>query len=147
MDLRPLGDRVLIAPESAPTQTASGLHLAEDWKPEQTGTVVAVGQARHPRQDEAFAMAALLEHYQDDTGRVAELLDVVPEDAACVGKAAQLLRDLTGRVPAVHVGDFVIFSWQVGQEVWVEDGQARYLLMREADILAVVDPDGEGSRP
>lgn len=43
MTLRPLGDRVLIKPDEAPTMTDSGLHLAEHWKPEQVGTIVAVG--------------------------------------------------------------------------------------------------------
>ena len=53
--------------------------------------------------------------------------------------AAQLLRELTGREPEVSVGDAVIFSWNVGQEIWIADGEERYLLMREADILAVIE--------
>jgi co-chaperonin GroES (HSP10) len=40
------------------------------------------------------------------------------------------------RITDVKVGDTVAFSWQSGQEVFVED--ERYFLMREADILAIV---------
>ena len=43
--LRPLGDRVLVAPIERAKLTDSGLHLSEDWKPEQTGTIVTVGSA------------------------------------------------------------------------------------------------------
>ena len=40
----PLGARVLIQPEANPTETPSGLILAEvAWRPEFAGTVVAVG--------------------------------------------------------------------------------------------------------
>lgn len=38
--LRVLGDRVLIKPIENPTETASGLILAEHRKPETMGTVV-----------------------------------------------------------------------------------------------------------
>jgi chaperonin GroES len=43
------------------------------------------------------------------------------------------------RVTDVKVGDTVAFSWQTGQEVFVEE--ERYFLMREADILAVLEGD------
>ena len=89
---RPLPGRVLIAPDPPPRQTESGLHLAEHWKPEMTGTVVAVGPPDNPR------------HTND-----------------------------------VQPGDYVVFSWQVGQELWVNHAQQRYLILREADILAVVE--------
>lgn len=117
--LTPLSDRVLILPDQQPTETESGILLAEHRKPEQTGTVVAVGGSRHPRKDEAFALADSVEPLAPD--------------------AAQLLRELTGREPEVRVGDAVVFSWQVGQELWINDGEQRYLLMRESDILAVVE--------
>ena len=83
---QPLGDRVLIKPEPAPTQTASGLHLSEHWKPEQMGTVIAIGPL----------------------------------------------------VKEVKPNDFTVFSWQVGQELFVDDSE-RYLMMRERDILAIVE--------
>jgi chaperonin GroES len=39
--LNPLGDRVLIKPDIPPDMTDSGLHLVQDWKPENCGEVVA----------------------------------------------------------------------------------------------------------
>ena len=124
--LRPLGDRVLILPELPATTTESGLILAEHRKPEQTGTVVAVGPCRHP--------------LKADVERLAEDIESVwpgaPED---LNAAADLLRTLVRKEPQVKVGDYVVFSWTAGQELWVEDGQERYLLMREDDLLAVVE--------
>lgn len=128
MNLKPLGDRVLIKPEIPSTITESGLVLAEHRKPEQTGTVVAVGPCPHPRKAEAEELAERLDQYEtfDD-----------PEAWSVQG--ATLLRDLVRKEPSVKVGDYVVFSWTAGQEIWVEDGEARYLLMRESDILCVVE--------
>ncbi len=127
--LAPLGDRVLIKPDVQPSFTASGLEIIQDKQPEQRGTVVAVGRARHPLKDVAFDLADKLEK-QAWAANGSPYLSL---------DAAKLLRDCTGREPEVKIGDDVIFSWQVGQELWVNHGQERYLLMREADILAVVE--------
>ena len=45
------------------------------------------------------------------------------------------------KVRDVRVGDDIIFSWQVGQEVTLDDGKTRYFLMRETDIQAVMTPE------
>lgn len=130
MNFRPLGDRVLIQPELPSQVTESGLHLAEHRKPEQTGTVIAVGPCVHPRKVEAEDVASALETYCEATACDGNC-------PACV--AAFLLCDLVRPEPSVKVGDYVVFSWQAGQELWVEDGEQRYLVMREADILCVVE--------
>lgn len=96
MQLIPLKDRVLIEPDVVPTQTKSGLHLAEHWKPEQTGIVAAVGD----------------------------------QPCACCK---------TNRPAQVKPGDRVIFSWQTGHEVFVNDGEQRLIVMKESDILAVLE--------
>ncbi len=41
------------------------------------------------------------------------------------------------KVREVKPGDYVLFSWQVGQEVSFRDEGTRYLVMGERDILAV----------
>ncbi len=47
MDLKPLGDRVILKQDEAETTTASGLYLASDAKEKpQTGTVLAVGDGK-----------------------------------------------------------------------------------------------------
>jgi co-chaperonin GroES (HSP10) len=140
--LTPLGDRVLIRPDQAPQQTESGLHLVEHWKPEQTGTVVAVGFAAHPRKAEAFELAESLEHVSlEAQGGGMEPVPGFDGDHATVLNAAQLLRELTGREPLVKEGDAVIFPWSAGQEIFLNDGEDRLFLMREADILAVIEPE------
>ncbi len=128
MNLKPLGDRVLIKPEIPPNVTESGLILAEDRKPEQTGTVVAVGPCSHPLRTEAEKAAEWIENLSCDDS-----------DRDVFHTYADLLRRATQREPEVKVGDYVVFSWTAGQEIWVEDGEERYLLMRESDILAVVE--------
>lgn len=97
MNLKPLSNRVIVKPEAAPTETESGLHLVEHWKPEEMGIVVAVGdrfcpdcQERHP--------------------------------------------------PIVQPGDFVVFSWQAGQELFDHDANERYLILKDDDLIAVIEP-------
>lgn len=47
MNLKPLGDRVIIKADEAETTTASGLYLATESKEKpQTGTVLAVGEGK-----------------------------------------------------------------------------------------------------
>ena len=83
--MTPIGALVLICPTPYPTETASGLALAEQWKPEQSGEIVAIGP----------------------------------------------------RVKELRPGQTAIFSWQIGQELCLND--QRYLVMREADVLAVLE--------
>ena len=120
MNLRPLGDRILIKPEKPADQTDSGLYLAEHPKPEEAGTVVAVGSCAHPLKHEAEEVAEDLE----DDG---------------YATAASLLRQATQREPSVKVGDYVIFSWTAGQRIQIDDSDEVYLMMRESDVLAVVE--------
>lgn len=124
----PLGDRVLIEPDAPAVQTTSGLHLVEHWPDEVSGRVAAIGRPRHPRKDEAFKHADWLERY----------IEALALSRGCsVAPTAQLLRELTGREPDVAVGDRVIFSRAAGQEVQIND--TRYFLMRESDLLAVLE--------
>lgn len=127
MHLRPLHDRVLIKPEKNPEQTESGLWLSEHKKPEQTGTVVAVGACEHPRRAEAECMAQAVETVTTE----------FMSGAAILHQAAALLRGLTPAAPLVKEGDYVVFGWNVGQEIRIDDDT--YLLMRETDILCVLE--------
>lgn len=50
MNLKPLGDRVILRQDEAETTTASGLYLATDSKEKpQTGIVLAVGEGKHDK--------------------------------------------------------------------------------------------------
>lgn len=95
MQLKPLGDRVLVKPDEAEEKTASGLYISKgaQEKP-QRGTVIAVGEGK-----------------LDDKG---------------------------SRIPVdVKVGDVVIYGKYGGNEVKLDD--ETYLLMRDADIYAIVE--------
>ena len=47
MNLKPLGDRVILKQDEAEVTTASGLFLASDAKEKpQTGTIIAVGEGK-----------------------------------------------------------------------------------------------------
>lgn len=73
----------------------------------------------------------LVEHRKPETmGEVVR----VPEHIA--GECPECLHTIY-HPPAVRVGDTVLFSWQSGQEVFIED--ERFFLMRESDILAVLE--------
>ena len=125
--LRPLGDRVMIRPDQPPAQTASGLWVSEDRKPEQTGTVIAVGRSSHPLREVALDISNELRQ-AEPTGIVANA-------------AANLLERLVAYEPSVQVGDYVLFSWTAGHEVQLHDDGVTVLVMPESDILAVI---GEG---
>lgn len=127
MKFRPIGDRVLIKPEKNAEMSESGLlHLVEHRKPETMGTVVAVGLAEHPLKAEAESIA-------DEIAPLISSLGLDLQD-----RAVDMLRRLVAREPSVKVGDDVLFSWMAGQELILEDDE-RYLLLRESDILAVLE--------
>lgn len=130
--IRPIREYVLITPDPQRTQTRSGLQVVEDWKPETSGTVVAVGPCPHPLRQEAIDLAARLRAW------ASSLWPGWIEEKERVWDAADLLDTVTYREPAVRVGERVVFPWQAGQELWVDE--ARYLLLREDEILAVVEP-------
>jgi chaperonin GroES len=96
MNLKPLGDRVVVEREEAKDKTAGGIVLPDTAKDKpQKGKVLAVGDGR------------------------------ITKD----GKR----RDLQ-----VKVGDQVLFTSYAGDEFKLE-GEKKVLLMREDDILAVID--------
>lgn len=130
MTLKPLGNRVLIKPAETPKQTASGLHLAEHWKPEQLGTVVAVGTPRHPLKAEAEEIAIRVGHRRSD--------DPPCRCEHC--EAERLLLELVRREPCCAVGDLVLFSWAAGQEIFLHESDERFLLLTEDDLLAILEP-------
>ena len=57
MNLKPLGDRVIIKQDEAEERTASGLFIAGDAKEKpQTGTVLAVGPGKHDKDGNKIEM-------------------------------------------------------------------------------------------
>ncbi|MBW4437227.1 MAG: co-chaperone GroES [Pleurocapsa minor GSE-CHR-MK-17-07R] len=57
MNIRPLGDRVLIEPQEQEEKTASGIYIPETAKEKpQEGTVIAAGEGRRDEDGERIAM-------------------------------------------------------------------------------------------
>lgn len=57
MNLKPLGDRVILRQDEAEVTTASGLYLASDAKEKpQTGTVLAVGDGKMDKEGKHLPM-------------------------------------------------------------------------------------------
>ena len=96
MNLKPLGDRIVVRRSAASEKTRGGILLPDSAKNKpQKGKVLAVGDGR------------------------------VSKD----GKRKPL---------QVKVGDAVLFTSYAGEEFKL-DGDKKVLLMREDDILAVID--------
>lgn len=133
MNLNPLPGKVLILPDPTERTTDSGLLVVEHWPMEVSGKVVAVGASKHPRKDEAFALADMVAGYA--------MIGETPGRRVVFMDAAQLLRELTGREPEVAVGDRVVFGLSAGQEIRIDE--TRYFLMNETDLLAVVSAEDD----
>ena len=135
LPLKVLGDRVLVKPDilsNAPVQTDSGVVIAtsmaaavtgEDATPSvNRGTVIAVGHPKHPRAEEVLELVNELE--QVEFRRAEDI---------------SLLRDLVRREPCCAVGDDVLFAYDAGQQITLDDES--YILLHEADLLAIVEPE------
>ncbi len=97
MNIKPLGDRVVVRRSEAEEKTAGGLLLPDAAKNKpQKGKVLAVGPGK-------------------------------------------MLKDGTRRSLQVKVGDTVLFTTWAGDEFRTHERKDNVLLMREEDILAVVD--------
>lgn len=84
------------------------------------GDRVLIRPAKRPEQTESGLLVS--EHRKPDTA------------GWVVGVGGETHRD-----PCVKVGDYVLFSWQSGQEL--DFDEERFLIMRESEILAVVEEE------
>ncbi len=97
MNIRPLGDRIVVRRFEAEEKTAGGILLPDTAKNKpQKGKVVAVGPGR-------------------------------------------LLKDGTRRPLQVKTGDTILFTTWAGDEFRAQERRENILLMREEDVLAVLD--------
>ena len=142
--LRVLGARVLIRPDvqaNAPKTLDSGLVVAPSLVSAVTGEdptvsvcrgeVIAVGQPRHPLEQEAVTLAAKFERYATN-----EHSDT---HAEALRDGAHLLRDLVCKAPSVSTGDDVLFSHDAGQLITLDDDT--YVILLDEELLAVIEPE------
>ena len=150
--LKVLGDRVLVKPDvnaNSPEQHASGIYLAKSLAAAVTGedattslcrgTVVAVGNPKHPLQHEAETLALRLSLYVSDPFYRSSWSDQDDD----TNDAVHMLRDLVRRQPCCLVGDDVLFSHDAGQEITLD--AETYVLMKEDELLAVIEPEKEAA--
>ncbi|GIV58091.1 MAG: 10 kDa chaperonin [Rhodothermaceae bacterium] len=96
VNIKPLGDRVVVKPEPAEEKTASGIYIPDTAKEKpQRGTVVAVGPGRV------------------ENGTKIEM--------------------------SVKEGDTVLYGKYAGTEIRL--GDEEYLIMRESDILGILQEE------
>jgi chaperonin GroES len=97
MNVRPLGDRIVVRRSASQEKTAGGILLPDSAKNKpQRGKVLAVGNGK-------------------------------------------MLKDGTRRPLQVKAGDTVLFTSWAGDEYKAGKTQDNILLMREEDVLAVID--------
>lgn len=134
MSIRPLGHRVLIAPDEPETTTASGLALPQDRDHIPTsGVVVAKGPGgvlmRFKSRQRALTDAVgVIESAIRQWGAIAPLALVRDEVAGLLGTP-----DIESEIA---VGDRVAFASESALRI-VEDGVA-YLVLNEVDVVVLV---------
>lgn len=139
--LRPLGNRVIIRPEPAATQSESGIIFPERYgkPPAMSGTVVSVGRgsatAHRVRQATITRCVEILNEIAAHVPTAALRMEV---EAALAQYAVDDVR-----LAEVQVGDYVAFAFTAGSEMYV-DGEP-FVVMAEDDVQAVwtADPEEE----
>lgn len=140
MNLAVLGERVFIRPDKRPEYSESGLSLIHDRASSTVkGTVVALGEGPADRRkavQKALTplIARMTELAEDETGDQLARAVVASLRAQARAIVATYRPD-----HLVAVGDTVLFSPDAGEELYFE--RDVIIAMREADILAVVEPD------
>lgn len=125
MALKPIGHRVLIKPDEAPTASAGGLVLPDEHDHvSMSGTVIAVGKgSRH--------MAEVRER----TARKCLALIADMHSRRAVERYINTL--VSEPIHTVAVGDRVAYSAESGA-IFTEDGQ-QYLVLNEDDVVVFVE--------
>lgn len=134
--ITPLANRVLIKPDKAPDQTASGLHIPDNASSvkdfEMAGTVVKVGTGPASAHRVRAAMIARFR-------AIVEEAWLAVDDVSHHGAAITLRLDALDaqNLSEIAPGDHVAFPYTAGTVVEL-DGE-RYLLMPEDQIVAILD--------
>lgn len=137
--LRPLGNRLIIRPEPADTESAGGIILPETFgkPPAMSGTVVSVGHgpatAHRVRQATIARCVQILNEVADQVPSSA--LRMEAEDAF----ARYAVEDVT--LAEVREGDYVAFAYTAGCKMQVDGDEL--IVMTEDELQAVWKPEVE----
>lgn len=149
--IKVLGDRVLVAlpPREDEMVSAGGIVLVKDPDRFQTptrGIVVALGEKTGAV--DLDDVRAVLAEWLDPlcpkitTATAAFNLQYISPFEARV-HVAQLIASMDPAPFDVQLGDCVIFPRSAGEEI--HDGEIDYVILREAEILGVVEPKSEAA--
>lgn len=150
MELRPLGHRIHIRPDSPVTQTTGGIIIAPAYndQPPMSGTVIAVGNGpEHDIEVARRARAAAIRDCMAVTDEIGETFRHSSESQLIREELGRLLRCVpTWRsddaVHEVNVGDRVIFPMDEGHEIVIgEDQQQSTVILNEESVLAVCESE------
>lgn len=138
MSLRVVGPtRILIAPDTAPTQTAGGLYIPDTYNdgPPMSGRVIQVGG------DSAFRIQQRT--IRECISIVEQVSEMFQHPAGLQVAVDELGRFLLAQKPVtldVQVGDRVVFSPAKAVEMVIGEDE-RYVVLEEEDVLAVYEAE------
>lgn len=137
--LKPLGNRLIVRPEPAATESASGIVFPDTYgkPPAMSGTVVSVGRgpatAHRVRQATIARCVQILNDVADQVPAAA--LRMEAEDAF----ARYAVEDVT--LAEVSEGDYVAFAYTAGCKMAVDGDEL--IVMNEDEVQAVWKPEEE----
>jgi co-chaperonin GroES (HSP10) len=136
MDLKPLNSRLIVKPEAAATESATGIIFPETYgkPPAMSGTVIAVGRGPATAQRVRGATIAHI------LGLIEAVANRTP--SSCV--VAELTEEI-GRYAMESIsfselaeGDYVAFAYTSGSKMKVDGDE--YLVLNEDEVEAVWKP-------
>ena len=140
--IRPLGHRLLIAPDAAATMTDSGIVIPEAYTdtPPMSGVVLRVGDGylrdRRIRTKTIARCLRLIEDAEAEAAGAVEALVTAKDEMQRYLREAETLASIAA------VGDRVVFPMEAGHELVLgEDADHPLVIVSEDSILAVLDAE------
>lgn len=140
--LRPIGHRLLVQPDTPVTQTESGILIPEAYAdmPPMSGIVVQIGSGHErDRRIRKTAIARCMSILDD-----ADVEAATGREAVIIAKEEmeRYLREADALDSVAHVGQRVIFPMEAGHEiVFGEKSDEALVLVSEESVLAVYDAE------
>ena len=140
MSLRPLGNRIVVLPDSPVTQSESGILIPEMSQdmPSMSGIVQRVGDG--PQRDRRIRTAAIarclsiLEDAYNDSSSGVEAFVTARDEMQ------RYMADIEGIGHIAEVGQRVVFPMEAGHEIVLgEDTESAVIILSEDSVLAVYD--------
>ena len=144
--IKPIGHRIVVLPDAAPTQTESGLYIpdAHQDTPPMSGTVIRLGDG--PARDvsiRARTVARCLAILDDATLEAATATEALILAKEEIGR---YLRDVSEAEHICDVGQRVIFPMEAGHEIVLnEDTDQAVVIVSEDSVLAVYDAEEQAA--